>query len=178
MYIWIGCKLPEDFEQQLRRHCLQLNEAIGLDTTAFSLPQHISLKISFQTEAAPEVLAHLAAFLAEQKPFPVCVAPAEQAGNILWLPVEENTQLQWLHRQLDQRLEQYFQIPQHTFDKAFLFHSTLFMDENHQKLAEMKQLLSSFPLHRELQVDTFLLGVSDSGKPGTYRVVREIQVVC
>ena len=46
MYIWIGCKLPEDFDAELRQCCLEANADIGADTVAFSLPQHISLKIS------------------------------------------------------------------------------------------------------------------------------------
>ena len=48
MYIWIGCQLPGSFEKELRSFCLAQNESLGLDTAAFALPQHISLKISFE----------------------------------------------------------------------------------------------------------------------------------
>lgn len=47
MYVWIGCALPEDFARDVRRICLAHNRQIGLDESAFALPQHISLKISF-----------------------------------------------------------------------------------------------------------------------------------
>ena len=47
MYIWIGCGLPEGFEWELRERCMPLGAELGLDLVAFSLPQHISLKISF-----------------------------------------------------------------------------------------------------------------------------------
>lgn len=176
MYIWIGCKLPEEFEREIRQHCLTLNEQIGLDTVAFYLPQHISLKISFQTDRVSDVLEDLALFLAAQKAFSVRIASPQQAGNILWMPVEDNAQLQWLHGKLDERLEHRFGIPQHAFDKRFLLHSTLFMDADTHKIARMERMLADYPISRELSVNTFLLGESELGKPGTYRIVREIKV--
>ena len=176
MYIWAGCKLPEEFEQEIRQVCLALNEQIGLDTAAFSLPQHVSLKISFQSEHYEEIIEDLTAFLSAQAPFSVRTHDAEQEGHILWLPVEENPQLRRLHDQLDARLEQRFGVPQHEFDKCFLFHSTLFMDPDVEKIARMRSLLADHPMERELRVDTFLLGLSETGKPGECRIVREIKV--
>ena len=176
MYLWVGCKLPEAFEREIRQRCLALNEQVGLDTVAFELPQHISLKISFQTDRTDEVLDDLAAFLAEQRPFSVRILHAEQAGNILWMTVAENDRLQRLHAQLDERLKDRFGIPQHEFDKCFLFHSTLFMDADAEKIGRMERLLADYPISRELPVDTFLLGMSETGKPGTCHIVREIRL--
>ena len=176
MYIWIGCKLPEDFEQELRACCILHNEQIGLDMAAFSLPQHISLKISFETQQPESILGDLAAFLQGQESFSVRMQNPEQAGKILWLPVAENGQLCRLHEQLDARLERQFGVPRHPFDKEFMFHSTLFMDENPENIAKMRELLAVYPMDRELVVDTFLLGASETGKPGTYRVIRQIKV--
>ena len=68
MYIWIGCKLPEEFEQEIRSICLAKNQEIGLDPVAFSLPQHISLKISFETERHEEILEELPHFLKGKDP--------------------------------------------------------------------------------------------------------------
>ena len=177
MYIWIGCKLPEEFEKEIRAHCLALNAQIGLDTVAFLLPQHISLKISFQTDRETEILEELTRFACEQMPFKVQIRAVEQAGNILWLSVVENAHLRQLHDALDARLEHRFGVPQHAFDKCFLFHSTLFMDQDTKKLAQMYAMLEDYPVARELQVNTFLLGASETGRPGTYRIVREIPLV-
>ena len=176
MYIWIGVKLPRDFENEVRTHCLALNEKIELDTTAFLLPQHISLKISFDTDRTDAVLEDLKTFVSEQNPFAVRLQSAQQMGNILWLPVADNDHLRHLHESLDARLESNFDIAQHKFDKEFLFHSTLFMDPDMEKVAKMAEVLANYPIERELTVDTFLLGVSEQGKPGTYRVVSEIQI--
>ena len=176
MYLWIGCKLPQEFEQRIRRHCLMLNQQIGLDTVAFELPQHISLKISFETDCPEAVLDDLEAFLSVQKPFAVQVLDAQQAGHILWLTVSENEHLNRLHAELDARLESRFGIPQHEFDKCFKFHSTLFMDSNTAKVTQMCDALKKYPVSQLLPVDTFLLGSSETGKPGTYRIVRQIKV--
>ena len=176
MYIWAGCKLPGDFEAAVRSRCLELNQKVGLDTVAFLLPQHVSLKISFQSEKYQEILDYLTDFLSRQAPFSLRIQNPEQAGSILWLPVEENLRLRQLHEQLDAQLEQHFGIPQHQFDKYFLFHSTLFMDLDTDRIAQMCRMLEEYPIERELQVDTFLLGLSETGKPGECRIVREIKV--
>lgn len=176
MYLWVGCKLPEEFESEIREACQKLNEQVGLDTVAFSLPQHISLKISFQTGQWENVLDDLTSVLTQQHPFSVRITGAEQAGSILWMPVADNEYLRQLHGVLDARLEDRFGIPQHEFDKSFKFHSTLFMDADEEKIAQMEHLLSGLPIARELQMDTFLLGVSETRKAGTFRIVREIKV--
>ena len=176
MYIWIGCKLPVEFETELRGHCLAANRHIGLNTAAFSLPQHISLKISFDTPDYEAVLEEVTEFLSAQQPFPVRLGSAQRFGKILWLPAEENDTLPRLHALLDEFLESRFGIPRHEFDKAFLFHSTLFIDDRPTKLEAMAEALCGFPLPPELQIDTFLLGVSNDGAPGSYRVVRTVKV--
>ena len=176
MYIWIGCKLPENFETEIRSLCLKENEDLGLDTAAFTLPQHISLKISFESADFEAILEELSAFLASQRSFSVRIKEPEQNGNILWLPAEENETLRQLHDRLDSLLAERFGIPQHPFDKAFLFHSTLFIDSDRDKIAKMREALLSCPIARELTVSTFLLGLSESGKAGSYRVIRQIGV--
>ena len=176
MYLWIGCKLPESYQREIRAHCRILNETIGLDTVAFDLPQHISLKISFSTDRAEEVLSDLEGYLSAQSPFTVQITGLQQLGSILWLCAAENETLKRLHRQLDDRLEHRFGVPRHEFDKAFQFHSTLFLDANTEKIIQMREALRDYPFARTLSVDAFLLGLSETGKPGSYRVVRQIKL--
>lgn len=178
MYIWIGCKLPEDFEKELRSLCLSLNEDIGLSTDPFTLPQHISLKISFEAgEKQGEILAWLSTVLSQEDGFYVNLNPAERMGNILWMPVAENPRLQALHQMLDRELETRFGIPQHPFDRCFRFHSTLFMDPDQEKLQQMHERLKGISFDCPLAVDTFLLGISPDGTGGSYRVIEEIKEV-
>ncbi len=174
MYLWIGCKLPDEFETAIRSRCLALNETIGLNTVPFSLPQHISLKISFDAGTQyPQVIQWMEDALKDRKRFYVNLLPPEQMGNILWLPVVENTALIQLHQMLDLELERRFGIPQHPFDKAFLFHSTLFMDDDTVKISKMAMKLSSLSFPDALEVDTFLIGISTDGKTNI-RIIREI----
>ena len=176
MYVWIGCKLPESFEREIRTLCLKENDNLQLDTAAFELPQHISLKISFETAEHEAVLEDLTAFLSAQHPFAVSIENPSRSGNILWMNVEENDTLHQLHNDLDTLLQDRFCIPQHAFAKAFLFHSPLFIDDNTEYLEAMMDFLRHYPIARELTVDTFLLGLSETGAAGSYRVVRQIQV--
>lgn len=176
MYLWIGCKLPEDFEKDLRRRCLALNEAIGLNTQPFSLPQHISLKISFDAgDQYDRILDFLDARLAEERPFSVRLLPPERMGNILWLPVQAHPRLSALHEMLDRELERRFDIPQHPFDREFRFHSTLFMEENDEKLTRMETALADLSFPQPLMIDTFLLGLSADGKTDI-RIARKINI--
>lgn len=176
MYIWIGCKLPEGFEHEIRGRCLPIAAERKLDMTGFSLPQHISLKISFEAgQRYEEILDALSALLQQEERF--CVAPKEiqQQGNILWIAFHENGILRGLHDRLDDKLCRDFAIAQHPFDKAFQFHSTLFFGEE-EVIRQTKCALRDYPLPEKLEIDRFLLGISQSGKSGTYRVVREINL--
>ena len=176
MYLWIGCKLPADYEREIRTLCLQKNESLGLDTVAFSLPQHISLKISFDSPDTEKIIPYLETFFAKLPPFEVKIKALEQRGNILWLTAEENPILQQLHKELDCILECQFQIPQHPFDRCFQFHSTLFLDDDTEKIGKMASTLAAHAFARTLQVDTILLGISQTGAAGDYRVVKEIKL--
>ena len=174
MYIWIGCALPEIFEEELRSRCLEYNRELKLDTVAFSLPQHISLKISFPTDRPEAVLDAVEGILCRETEFYVNLKEPKLEGKILWLPVEENSRLRMLHDKLDAHLRERFDIRQHPLDQAFLFHSTLFLDEDTEKLAAMREKLAGWG-SRSCKVDGFWLGVSESGKAGTYRVVRRVE---
>ncbi len=174
MHIWVGCRLPEDFEKALRAKCLEENRFVGLDTRHFCLPQHISLKISFPTDWAGEVLSWLRAYLSQQEAFSVTMERMERIPGVLWLKVAENPVLDRLHAALDARLEEKFGVLQHELDKCFCFHCTLFLDEDGEKLEKMAARLRSLPLPQTLQVDTFLLGLCPDGDPGGYQVVAEI----
>lgn len=176
MYVWIGCKLPESFAWDIRRECLARNQKLELDTSGFTLPQHISLKISFDAgDRYSEILDSIEAVLAKERSFSVHPSAIEQAGGILWISFRENETLRCLHDVLDSSLLQAYGIGQHLFDKAFAFHSTLFSGDM-ERIAQMREQLADFPLPDSLEIDTFLLGLSEVGKSGTYRVVREITV--
>jgi hypothetical protein len=50
------------------------------------------------------------------------------------------------------------------------------MDADSKKVSQMRTALENYSFRRALKVDTFLLGESETGSAGTYRVVRQIKV--
>lgn len=174
MYIWIGCKLPEEFETYIRGICVPLSEKLGLDTSGFTLPQHISLKISFPFNGdETEVLSYLEERLANERVFYVNPRAPQRCGNILWMPFRTNAPLRHLHSVLDRELLEYFGIEQHAYDRDFAFHSTLFMGEEPQ-LTQAETVLCQLPLPGQQEIDTILLGLSETGKSGSFQVVQQI----
>lgn len=176
MYIWIGCALPETFERELRERTLPLAEELKLGLEPFSLPQHISLKISFEDGGrTEEVLAAVEEMLRKERAFAVHPAGIERHGSILWITFRENGTLRRLHNLLDRELKQRFCIEQHLFDRAFMFHSSIYIGEE-ALVIQGEERLRDLRLPEELRVNRFLLGMSPAGKAGTYQVVREIKV--
>ena len=174
MYIWIGCKLPEEFERRVRKLVTEHGEDLALDFSCFSLPQHISLKISFEAgDHWEKILDSVERILRLEEDIRAVPAGIEQQGNILWVAFRENGQLRRLHNLLDRELRKDFGIPQHLFDKAFRFHSTLCFGRQ-EDLLVLQQRLQGLSLPEELESEAFLLGISETGKSGTYRVVRQI----
>ncbi len=176
MFIWIGCELPKELELDLRDACLEASHGLDLDFSGFSLPQHISLKISFQAGGAYEpVLDFIEALLRKERRFSVSCGDLEQAGSIFWLAFRESGTLRRLHNILDRDLKRGFGIGQHLFDKAFKFHSTLAVGDPGQ-IKCLHQRLTGLELPDDLEIRAFLLGISETGKSGTFRVVRRIEL--
>lgn len=175
MFVWTGCRLPECFERDIRRELLRANEDVGLDVSGFTLPQHISLKISFDAgDRYPEILDLIEGLLRREAPFSVIPTGIEQHGRILWITFRENGTLRRLHHILDRELWNVFGIPQHLFDRDFMFHSTLCQGGEDQ-LRVVRERLSDYLLPKKLEIDRYLLGLSELGTSGSYRVVREIR---
>lgn len=176
MYIWTGCKLPEEFESQIRARCVPIAHELGLDISGFTLPQHISLKISFEAgDRYPEILDTIESLLRRESPFAVAPAAIEQHGGILWITFPECEILRRLHKLLDSILEQKYHIPPHMFDKQYFFHSALLLGDP-EKIARARIALQDFPLPPELKIDTILLGLSEVGQSGTFHVARQIDL--
>ena len=174
MYIWIAC----DVSRQLgfiRGKCIEFNSSIGLSEIAFSLPQHISLKISFEVEddILNEVTDRVSQYLSEQGAFYVYGARPEVFGSILWLSFDENETLLRLHKELDDILLSEYGVPYHELDKCFKFHSTLFIDDRAELLA-MYDKVCAIPIDSPVEVNSFVIGTSKSGKAGEYSVVKNI----
>ena len=174
MYIWIACDVSKAFDS-LRAACIRINREFNLDEVAFSLPQHISLKMSFEVDdgIAADVIEFISEYLSEQGNFIINRPKIEIFGSILWLAFDDDSNLSRIHTELDDLLMERFCVPLHEFDRCFKFHSTLFIDE-HEGLLRMQEQISRLSVPDEISIDSFLIGTSPSGKAGDYSVIKRI----
>lgn len=175
MYLWIACDAERELAA-IRSFCREQNRRVGLSEVAFSLPQHVSLKISFsvpdtQVEA---IIARLEQIVQEASPLLLQPKTIERQGEVLWLAFEPTAALVELHRVLDEVMEREFGVLPHPYDLDFRFHSTLFLDADTDRLIQMERLLSDLPLPSAFTVNRFLIGSSPSGRAGEYTVCKRI----
>ena len=177
MYIWLAADVSDQLTKaadSIRKHCNEQHP----DNPCLTLPLHISLKISFPAEDknAAAIIQEASAYLAGVSPFSVQTGAPEREKNIVWLPMQPCETLEKIHRDLDRLLEEAFSVPQHPFDKRFLFHTSLFMGENEENAQAFADRCTDFPLPDTLEIRRFLIGTSPFGTPGTYRVTHEINL--
>lgn len=175
MFVWVGV----DLERQLRplRQKIQAAEAcLGLDKPRYTLPLHVSLKISFEVkpEQLEDVTDAICAYYAAIRPFEIRTEGLERAGNILWIPVSASDQLQRMHDDLDQLLRDKFGVPQHAYDKAYCFHITALMHTDVAVTEKAYALLRDAQVPACLRAEAFCVGISECGEAGTYRIYKRI----
>lgn len=175
MYIWTAIDVDSQLAA-LRRKAEAVTSSIGSDNSALTLPLHISLRISFPADDArfEEIIGYIARYLGSQSPFAVEVQGIENFKNIVWLKVKSNPRLQEIHTWLVDSLARKYGIGTHAFDSDFMYHISLFTDDDPAKAAAAYTALSSEPVPPSLAADRFVIGVSESGRAGEYRVAREI----
>ena len=69
MYIWIGAVFPKECEDKIRNICKQVNRKYNVSELSFTLPQHISLKISFKSKEYKKIIEYLEEYLQDYKCF-------------------------------------------------------------------------------------------------------------
>ena len=175
MFIWVACDIDKAFTP-VRKYCQEQNKTVRLSEVAFTLPQHISLKISFLVPdtMVKSVVKDIADYLAKQKPFCVYNPKTEYVENILWITFDECSVLQRLHDELDTLLQYKHNVTPHLLDKRFIFHSTLFMDKN---VKYTQTNFTDIPLPDSVQINGFFIGISPSGDVGSYRVIKTVKVL-
>ena len=172
MYIWVGI----DVDSQLREIealSLKAREEIGCAPPDFTLPLHVSLKISFEVpdREAERAVCDIENIYRESDAFIMKVSGIEYCEVITWIAIERNRSLDALHDRLNTFLKGKYGVPLHEYDTDYKYHSTLFMDDDREKVRKVYEKIKDEPLPRELRADRFLIGRSKSGVPGTYEVV-------
>ena len=174
MYVWIGCDISPKFVEY-REKVKECNAEVSASEAAFSFPQHISLKITFEMDddIAKHCIKDIIEFLKGAKPFEAKAWNIELQNGIIWIRMEENEHFKFLHEELDQIAISYA-VKQHEFDKNYIFHSTVIMDEDNEKLEKLYEKIKDIPYPKELKINTFLVG--HSFDKINYKVDRRIKV--
>lgn len=173
MYVWTGMVLPKKFEENIRNICRNINKDFNVSELSFTLPQHISLKTSFNVSNYQEVIEFMKEQLKIFNETNIKIIDIGKINGVIWFEIEENKMLRNMHELLNKKLYAEFDIPEIKFDGTnFKFHSTLFQDiENDDKLVIIyEKLKEEFQFPIELEVNEINFGISNIGQVGTYSI--------
>jgi 2'-5' RNA ligase len=174
MYLWIAVDL-EDQLQEIRQELDQVGRLLFSNDPALTLPLHISLKISFEVDdsLASDVRSTVREYLSSLEIFNITPDCVESMGNLTWIRMSDSRELCEIHNGLDLLMEKNFGVPQHVFDRDFIFHTTLFAATDPHKLENIFDLPL---LPNSLEVSRFIIGSSKSGLAVTYSVDEIISI--
>lgn len=177
MFVWVGINV-EDQLTDVRRAVDGVFERIEISNVTCQLPLHISLKISFEIERDmfEAVLSDIVSIYEEQKPFDICVKGIEKHERIEWIIMYSNESLEALATRLNMMLLEKYGVALHEYDLDFIFHTTLFMDDDASKIDEAHRILGDVHLPELITARSFVIGTSETGANGTYRVYRTVCV--
>ncbi|MBE6698974.1 MAG: hypothetical protein E7584_01865 [Ruminococcaceae bacterium] len=177
MYVWTAIDVDDQLEE-IKGKAQDIEKNLNFENSTFSLPFHISLKISFAVDdgAYPCVIQTLLDYYKTLKPFSVDVSGVEIEGTIVWIRIKENATLCRIHKELNQILMAKHNIIPHKFDLDFKFHSTLFLDSDKEKIATAYDRIKDIKIPLSLCAKKLIIGASKSGDVGTYSVTHSIEL--
>ena len=177
MFVWVGINVEEQLKET-RMAVDGVFEKIDISNVTCQLPLHISLKISFEidNEIFNSVLNDIISIYQVQKPFKIDVKGIEKHENIMWIRMHSNKDLESLATDLNVMLKEKYNVPLHVYDLDFILHTTLFMDDDAEKINAAHTLLGDLVLPETLIANRFVIGKSETGKNGTYRVYKTVEV--
>ena len=175
MYIWLGIDVDSQL-CELKERAMRAERELGLTPSCYTLPMHVSLKMSFEVEAEcfGAIVDDVVRYYESLAPFSVSVRGIEDEGGIIWLRMGESEQLNRVHDELNAMLGERWNIGLHEYDLDYKFHTTLFMSADGGKMRAAYERVADAPLPDALCVRRLVIGRSDSGALGTYTVYKTV----
>jgi len=179
MYLWIALGIDKENENFIREYCREKNKKYEVNEQSFTLPQHISLKTSFDTDNYQEIINELKRLFSDSQKMNLKVQDIEMVPGVIWLNIEEKTELRNYHNLILKFLKEKYSIDKTGFDgDSFKFHSTLFQDvDNKEMVSKLFENIDKVVwIDRKLIANRLYFGISEVGKVGTYKVVDYIDL--
>lgn len=179
MFLWLGIRLPEEYDDTIRKVILKKNKKFEFRDISFGLPKHISLKISFECDNFLEVIKDISKnVLPHYKPFSVSPRAIEVNPGIIWIRFEDDQELVNLHNEVVDFLNKKYGVKPHEYDKDFIYHTTLIHDEtaSFEDLESFSKLLFRKLKTEEVPLGTVIFGISENNEPKTFRIIKEIKL--
>ena len=175
MYIWLGINVDEQL-REVRDRAYEINKRLAFENFCYTLPFHISLKMSFQVENAlfDKILADVESYYSTIEPFEIAIKGIENENIIVWVRMSESERLNKIHDELNALLLDRYGVGLHEYDTDYKFHTTLFMDGDTEKIDTAFEQIKDASLPQTITATRFLVGTSESGALGTYSVYKEI----
>ena len=177
MYLWVAIDVNEQVKE-IRENAENYIKEQGLSSATFTLPFHISLKISFQVpnDKFEEAVSDIRDFYKSLNPFKIMVKGIEQADSILWITMQDSTELDDIHKKLDDMLYEKYGVLQHDFDKDFRFHTSVLILNTKEQISKAFDAMKDTNIPEILRAERFIIGSSVEGEVGTYSVIEEIEL--
>jgi 2'-5' RNA ligase len=177
MYIWIGINVDDQLKK-IKERSFAIEKKLGFKNSNFTLPLHISLKISFEVDDSvySSVIRTIAEYYQKLNAFEVDVKGIENHEEIIWIRMLSNESINKIHDDLNEILKNKFNVGLHEYDLDYKFHTTLFMDNDSEIIDKAYDLIRNEDLPSKLIVNKFVIGTSESGKLGSYSVNNTVIV--
>lgn len=177
MHIWLAINLDDQLSE-IREKAAKIEHSIAPEVSAFTLPMHVSLKISFfvPDEDYNKAKSIIFEYYKTISPFDIEIDGIEKNNSIVWISMKENESLCRIHRDLDKLMADNLGITPHPFDLDFKFHSTLFIDADEKKSNSAYFALKDLQIPKTLRAKSLIIGSSETGKMGTYKVTDIIEI--
>lgn len=177
MYIWVAIDVNEQVIK-LREVAENYIKERGLSSTTFSLPFHISLKISFQIpdDKFEDAVSDIRDFYKSLKPFEIKTKVIERAGSIVWIAMQYSNELVDIHKKLDEMMFEKYGVVQHDFDKDFKFHTSVLALNDEVDILKAYDAIKDTDIPKTLRAERFIIGSSVEGLAGTYSVIEEVEL--
>lgn len=177
MYLWLAVNLDKELGE-VKEKATKIEQRIAPEVSAFTLPMHVSLKISFFVpyEDYNEAKSIIFEYYKTLTSFDIETDGIEKENSIVWIRMKENENLRRIHSDLDKLMADNLGITPHPFDLDFKFHSTLFIDADDKKSSSAYLALKDLQIPKILRAKSLIIGSSETGKMGTYKVTDIIKI--